>query len=409
MSYVTVLKCVTCGKEFRADEVEYICEECGPIFGTLDVFYDYDVVKQKLTREVLALRDDNSHFRYKEVLPVPQDMAPGLRVGWTPLYEMKEKPDGVRVFLKDDGLNPTASLKDRASSVAVMRALMRGDRIVAAASSGNAACSLAGLSAEAGLEAYIFVPDRIPEAKLAQLLIYGAKVFRVRGDYDQAYDLSIEVARKHGFYIRSTAYNPHLGEGKKTAALEICEQMNWDIPDKVLVPTGDGCILQGMWKGFQDFQRIGLIDRLPQMIGVQATGAAPLLKAFQEGKDHSEPMKADTIADSICVGVPRDQVKALRAVRESGGTFVSVSDEEILRAMEELAQNTGVFTEPAGASSMAGFKRLLEDGRIRAGEKVALLCSGNGLKDVKSAMEAVSGEAYDVEPELEAVERLLRK
>jgi threonine synthase len=407
MSYVTHLKCVTCGKEFAPDAVEYICEDCGPIFGTLDIFYDYDLLKRKLNRDVLALRDENSQFRYKELLPVPQDMEPGLRVGWTPLYEMKEKPGDVRVFLKDDGLNPTASLKDRASSVAVMRARMREERIIATASSGNAACSVSGLCAEAGLASYIFVPDRIPEAKLAQLLIYGAKVFRVQGDYDQAYDLSIEVARKHGFYIRSTAYNPHLGEGKKTAALEICEQMNWRAPDRVFVPTGDGCILQGMWKGFQDFQRIGLIDRLPRMIGVQAAGAAPLLKAFQEGMDHSEPMKARTIADSICVGVPRDQVKALRGVRESGGTFVAVTDEEILRALEQLAQHTGVFTEPAGASSMAGFKKLLEDGEIRAGERVVLLCSGNGLKDVKSAMQAVTRQAFDVEPELEAVERLL--
>jgi threonine synthase len=232
-------------------------------------------------------------------------------------------------------------------------------------------------------------------------------VFRVRGDYDQAYDLSIEISKRHGFYIRSTAYNPYLGEGKKTAALEICEQLGWNVPDLVFVPTGDGCILQGMWKGFQEFRRIGLIDRLPRMVGVQAEGAAPLLEAFRAGKDRCEPMKADTIADSIRVGVPRDQVKALRAVRESGGTFVSVTDEEILRAMEDLAKGTGVFTEPAGASSPAGFRKMIENGGIEGGETVVLLCSGNGLKDVRSAMKAVTGRAIDVDPDPEAVERVM--
>ena len=414
MSSVVGLRCVTCGREFRPGEVFYTCPVCGPLLGTLDVVYDFSAVKKQLSRGKLARNARPDHWRYLPLLPVEQpEWIPDLQVGWTPLYRAEDlaKELGIQaLWIKDDGRNPTASLKDRASSVALVKARERRAHTVTAASTGNAASSWSAFSALAGLCCIIFVPRGAPQAKIAQLLLYGATVLEVDGNYDEAFDLCSRAAERWGWFNRSTAVNPYLGEGKKTAALELCEQLDWRVPDAVFVAVGDGCIFQGLWKGFKELYDLGWTDRLPRMIGVQAAGAAPLVRAWQRGERRvSEPVQPRTIADSIAVGVPRDQVKALRAARESGGEFLAVSDEEILQAMRVLARRVGVLAEPAGAAGLAGLLRLAREERLHAIRRVAVLVTGHGLKDVGGLMRAVNSRPLSVENSLRKVEMRLKE
>lgn len=406
-----ILKCVTCQIEYQPAEIDYTCPKCGPLLGTLDVIYDTKSIAKELTRNSLSKNSQSNHWRYLPILPVSNlELIQPLEVGWTPIYRSNklEKEWGLSaIWIKDDGRNPTASFKDRASSVAVVKALEKGAKTVTAASTGNAASSWSAFTALAGLETFIFVPNNASNAKLTQLLLYGAKVIQVSGTYDEAFDLCCQAAEKWGWYNRSTAINPYLGEGKKTGALEICEQLNWQVPDYVFISVGDGCILQGTWKGFKDFYEIGLIDKLPKIIGVQAEGSAPLFQAWKQGADRCEPMIPQTVADSISVGVPRDQIKALRAVRESEGQFVTVSDDEILSAISLLTRKVGVFAEPAGATSLAGLKKLAESGICGKDDHVVVLVTGNGLKDVEGAMKAVKQHPVIVENSLEDVEQKL--
>lgn len=411
MKLVLGLKCVSCRREFEEAELDYTCPDCGPLLGTREVIYDYDAVSKILTRDSLAKNREYTHWRYLPLLPILQaEKIQPLAVGWTPVYRSAklENEWGLKqIRIKDDGRNPTASLKDRASSVAVVKALEKGVSTVTAASTGNAASSWSAFTALAGLKNIIFVPRNAPRAKVAQLLLYGATVLKVNGSYDDAFELCCHTAEKWGWYNRSTAINPYLGEGKKTAALEICEQLDWEAPDYVFVSAGDGCIFQGMWKGFKEFYQLGLINRRPKMIGVQAEGSAPLVHAWKNGADRCEPVVAQTIADSISVGIPRDQIKALKAVRESGGQFVAVSDTEILSAISLLAKTAGVFAEPAGAAAMAGLKKLVETGVIGRPDSAVVMVTGHGLKDIDGVMKAVSRQPLEVENALEDVEEKL--
>lgn len=412
MKHLINLECISCGRQFHPNDINYICPNCGPISGTLEVRYDYQVIRKEITRSSLAQNSDFTHWRYLPILPIENpDFIQPLAVGWTPIYRARklEKSWGLKeLWVKDDSRNPTASLKDRASSVAVVKALEKGAKVVTAASTGNAASSWGAFTALAGLKTVIFVPHNAPRAKLAQLLLYGAMVIQVKGTYDDAFDLCCQAAEKWGWYNRSTAINPYLGEGKKTAALEICEQLEWNVPDYVFVAVGDGCILQGMWKGFRDFYQIGLIDRLPKMIGVQAEGCAPLVKAWQKGVKQAEPVQPHTIADSISVGVPRDQVKALRAVHESAGQFIAVSDQEILEAITILARQVGVLAEPAGAAAMAGLRQLVRKGELKANARVVVMVTGHGLKDIEGVMKAVDRQPLIVGKTLDEVEKTLK-
>jgi threonine synthase len=410
MDHVLGLKCVLCGAEYGPDEVLYVCPKHGNE-GILDVRYDYQLVGSRLTREGLAQNRDYSIWRYAPLLPVAASSPrPALRVGWTPLYHgrrLGERLGLKHLYVKDDGRNPTASFKDRASAIGVVKAQELGYEIITAASTGNAASSLAGLAASVGLKSVIFVPERAPQAKVAQLLVFGAQVIMVRGTYDQAFDLCLEAAREYGWYSRNTAYNPYLSEGKKTAALEVCEQLEWQAPDRIFVSVGDGCIIGGLRKGLRDLEALGLIDTMPQLIGVQAEGAAPLVRAWEEGSEEIEPLVPDTLADSIAVGKPRDAVKALRAVRETKGRYVAVSDEEILEAMRLLGREAGVFAEPAGAAGFAGLQKLVREGQVGPEERVVVLVTGNGLKDVDSAIRAVSERPERIEPTMPALRRLI--
>ncbi len=409
MDHVLGLKCVLCGAEYDVDEVLYVCPKHGDE-GMLDVVYDYELIGRRLTKDRLAANRNNSIWRYADLLPVADaGLAPPLQVGWTPLYRAERLGERLglkHLWVKDDGREPTASFKDRASAVGVVKALELGRDIMTCASTGNAASSLAGLTASVGLTTYIFVPQTAPQAKVAQLLVFGANVIMVKGTYDQAFDLCLEASKEYGWYSRNTAFNPYLSEGKKTAALEICEQLGWEAPDRVFVSVGDGGIVGGLWKGFKDLRALGFIDEMPKLMGVQAEGAAPLVKAWQEGTEEIEPVVLNTLADSISVGVPRDRIKALRAVRQTGGEYVAVSDEEILDAMRVLARQAAVFAEPAGATGFAGLAKLVREGRIDPEERIVVVVTGNGLKDVASAIKA-TGQPHLIDPTMEELRRLM--
>lgn len=403
MENVLGLRCIRCGKGLAAEPGVYTCPSCGSKAGIMDVEYDYQVINRMTSREQLSQSKDYSIFRYLPFLPIrPETPRPHLRVGWSPLY----KPLGLgksmgmsNLYIKDDGQNPTASLKDRASIIAVIKAVEEKAPTVAASSTGNAASSLVGSAAAVGLKSVIFVPSRAPQGKVAQLLIFGATVISVQGSYEDTFRLSAEAIDRFGWYNRNAAINPYLVEGKKTVALEIAEQFNWVVPEWVVLSVGDGCTIAGVWKGFKDLYQAGWIECLPKIVGVQSTGCCPLVDAFLENRPW-RPAEENTIADSIAVGVPRNPDKALRAVRESGGTMIAVPDEAILEAMRELGRTSGIFGEPAGVTGMAGLKVLVEKGIIGADENVVAIVTGNGLKDVKNAIAAV-GEPIKVEPSLE--------
>ncbi len=408
LDHVLGLKCVLCGAEYDIDEITYVCPKHGDE-GIVDVIYDYDIIKTRLTKAILAHNRDYSVWRYKLLLPVAMDSpVPPLDVGWTPLYHAKrlgEKLGLSHVYVKDDGRNPSASFKDRASVVGVVRAQELGRDIITAASTGNAAASLACITASVDIPTRIFVPRTAPQAKIAQLLVFGATVITVNGTYDDAFDLCLQASANYGWYSRNTAYNPYLSEGKKTASLEICEQLAWNAPDKIFVPVGDGCIIGGMWKGLKDLYALGLIERMPQLIGVQAEGSAALYTAWQKGTEEVERFDAHTVADSISSELPRDRIKALRAVRETNGKYITVSDAEILAAIPELGRNAAVFAEPAAAASYAGLKKMAAAGEIAPEERVVVMATGSGLKDVQSAIKAV-GEPYLIDPTFDALEKL---
>lgn len=409
MSYVSGLKCVKCQRTYAFDEVWYLCPECGPE-GLLDVLYDYGALGRAHSPSSISADPRASIWRYLPLLPIEEDtpLCP-LQIGLTPLYgpaKMRRDLGLPNLYVKDDGRNPTASFKDRASAVGVARAVELGQQLVTCASTGNAASSLAGVAAAVGMPVIIFVPQRAPRAKVAQLLIYGAQVLMVKGTYDQAFDLCWQATTEYGWYSRNTGYNPVLLEGKKTAALEICEQLGWKAPDRVVVSVGDGCIIGGLWKGFYDLMRLGWIEKVPALVGVQAQGASPLVKAFLSGGPVI-PEDAETVADSISVGQPRAAGQALRGLRETpGSTMLAVSDEEILAAMKFLAQGAGVFGEPAGITATAGLRKLVKEGKVDPEETVVVLVTGNGLKDVESALK-VAGEPTLLEPSLEDLKALV--
>ena len=398
MKNVISAVCVECGAEYEAAPGTTVCEKCG---GILDIKYDYSYIKEHISREEMADRKENSMWRYREFLPV-EDVGkrPKLRVGFSPFYHavhLEELLGVSKLYVKDDGINPTASLKDRASAMAVVKAEEAGVDTICCSSTGNAASSLAGNAAAAGFKTYIFVPSRAPKGKVSQLLNFGATVMSVEGSYEETFNMSAIAIERYGWYNRNAAINPYLMEGKKTVALEIAEQLNWQMTDYVAISVGDGCTIAGVWKGFKDLYAAGFIDRLPRLISVQAEGCCPLNKAIAEDKPW-EPMEENTIADSIAVGVPRNATKALNAIRESNGVVVNVSDQEILDAMKLLGRTCGVFGEPAGVAGTAGLKKAVEQGLVPKDASFVSVVTGNGLKDVSNAIKA-AGEPISLKPD----------
>lgn len=398
------LRCVLCGRQHPPAEVAYTCPPCG-VRGVCEIIYDYDRLRPLVTPARFPDRSELSLWRYRALLPVAPDTPPTpLQAGWTPLYpapRLRERLGLGNLWVKDDGRNPTASLKDRASAVAIVKAQELGATVVTCASTGNAAASWAGVAAPLGLRCVVFVPKTAPRGKVAQLLTYGATVFAVDGSYDDAFDLAQMASERFGWYNRNTAVNPYTIEGKKTVALEIAEQLGWRAPDTVIVSVGDGCIISGVWKGFVDLHALGLIDRLPRLIAAQATTSNAILQAL-EGDGQIRPVLATTRADGINVGLPRNGVMAVKAIRASGGRAVAVSDAEMFAAMKLLARTTGVFTELAGAASVAVLEKLAARGALAPDETVVVINTGNGLKDPEAAL-AAGGSPIAVPPDLEAV------
>ncbi|MCB9597247.1 MAG: threonine synthase [Sandaracinaceae bacterium] len=411
MPHAVGLRCVRCAAEHAAPgaarPVRYACEACG---GNLDVVYDYAAVRRELSRASLAADPDHRVWRYRALLPVDAGVdAERLNVSRTPLAAAPAL--GARLglpslWLKDETRHPSASLKDRASAITLAMARARGAEIVAGASTGNAASSLACLAARTGTRAVLFVPESIPSAKLAQILLFGATVIAVRGTYDQAADLCLAACERYGWYDRDTGRNPYTREGKKTAAFEILEQLGWRVPDWVVVSVGDGNILSGLHKGFTDLREVGLVDGIPRLLAVQAEHSDAVKRAF-EGDGVIRAVSGVTIADSISVGLPRDGDAAVRALRESDGAAVAVTDDAILDAMRELARTEGLFAEPAAAAAVAGLELATREGRIREAETVVAVVTGSGLKDVASATRA-AGAPLTTEPDLDALDEVVR-
>ncbi|RLT37915.1 MAG: pyridoxal-phosphate dependent enzyme [Chloroflexi bacterium] len=435
------MRCLRCGAEYAPDAIEYVCAcrpNVGSDLGTLDVQYDYAAIAAATSPEQIAADADRSIGRWWALLPAQRASLPPLPVGNTPLLHAKRLGESTglpNLYIKDDGRNPSASFKDRASAIAVARAQEKGAAIVATASTGNAAAALAGQAAAAGQASVIFVPKTAPAAKIAQLLVYGSRVLAVDGSYDDAFDLCVAACAEFGWYNRNTGYNPYMTEGKKTVSFEIVEQLQvasgkWQVAggklqvagegidtstfhfplatcDAVFVSVGDGCIIGGVHKGFRDLLALGWIDKMPRIYGVQSTGSPALHNAWRDGREIPLPVTATTRADSISVNAPRDPLKALAAVRQSGGAFVLVEDTAILASILPLARLGAVFAEPAGAAAYAGLQQALADGLVQPDETIVVINTGSGLKDVPAAMQ-MTGEPLTIEPTLAAVQKAIK-
>jgi threonine synthase len=406
-------RCSLCGRSYSPDEVTYTCPVDG---GNLDVLLNYHKIKNNFSPQSIFSSREYSLWRYSFLLPV--NYMGGLNTpfhsaGWTPVYNASQlavKMGLQKLWVKDESRNPTASFKDRASAVVIARAQDLGAHTVVTASTGNAGAALAGMAAAIGQDSVIFAPRTAPPAKIAQLLIYGSKVYLVDGSYDDAFDLCIRASDEFGWYCRNTGYNPFTAEGKKTAAFEIWE---WVITYKMIdltslaifVSVGDGNIISGLHKGFKDLVRLGWIAEVPRIIGVQAEGSAAIASAFYRGKEEIIPVKANTIADSISVDLPRDGVRAIRAARETHGDYIIVSDSEIINAIAELG-SIGIFAEPAGATSYAGLVKAVKTGKINSTESILVINTGSGLKDIGAAMKAVN-EPIIIEPTMNALKKVV--
>ncbi len=412
MKYVRHLECMICGTQYSPDEVEYICPLHGDD-GILDVIYNYELMGRHVQRASMNEGPVSSMWRYRQLMPLrDKSELPVLRVGGTPLYRADQLAQsiGIRhVYIKDEGLQPTASFKDRASALAVVKAKEAGRDIVATASTGNAASALSGFCASTGITSVIFVPDNAPAAKVAQILAFGSKVLLIKGSYDDAFNLCLDASKHYGWYNRNTAYNPYMSEGKKTVSYEIAEQLKWQSPDVIFVSVGDGCIIGGVYKGWKDMLALGWVEKIPRIIGVQAEGSSYLTEAWEGREDvNTKPaISPQTVADSISVGLPRDRLKAMRAVHESGGAFIRVSDTEILKAIPWVASMSGVFAEPAGATAFAGLKKAVLHELVSPDDRIVVINTGSGLKDIPSVQKGVElagSFMKHIEPDLQALE-----
>jgi len=401
-------KCIGCGEKYTVDEIVYSCKRCGDL---LEVEYDYDLLEAKLKKsnwQSLPL----SVWRYKDFMPIrDQSKIVSLNEGGTGLHSCQRLVNLVGVkhlYVKNEGENPTGSFKDRGMTVGVTKAVELNMKTVICASTGNTSASLAAYAARAGLQCIVIIPSgKIAHGKLAQAMVYGAKVLQVRGNFDQALKTVLELSETHREVYLLNSINPYRLEGQKSLAYEVCDQLNREPPDRVVVPVGNAGNISAIWKGFTEFHKLGLINKLPKMTGIQAEGAAPIARAIKDGKDEIMPInEPETIATAIRIGAPVSWKKAIRAINESGGTAETVTDEEILEAQKMLARAEGLFVEPASASSIAGLKKMFEAGKIDKHEVVVCVATGHGLKDPDIAIK-ISEKPLEVEAEIGFIEKLL--
>jgi threonine synthase len=402
-------QCSDCGLQIPAGEIIYLCPNCSakqlpdkPPLGVLKVVYDYNLLSNLSFREL----EEND---FLQLLPLNDRKSfPNLHVGQTPLYEIHSldgETNDFELYLKDDSQNPTFSFKDRASAVVSAFAKENGIDTIVAASTGNAGSSLAGICAAQGQKAVIFVPATAPKAKLTQIMMYGATLVPVAGNYDKAFDLSIEATKRFGWYNRNTAFNPFTIEGKKTVSFELYSQLKEQIPDYIFVPVGDGVIISGVFKGFEDLLELGIIEKMPVIIAVQAARSSNL--ADNIGKEEFVSTPSDTIADSISVDIPRNFNMAAGYITKYDGQTITVSDDDILRASLKLAKNTGIFTEPAAAAAFAGFLTYKNRYLIPKGSVSVVLLTGSGLKDL-NAVQSLFEIPLPVSADMTSVEKFLK-
>ncbi|MBI9097990.1 MAG: pyridoxal-phosphate dependent enzyme [Spirochaetaceae bacterium] len=374
---------------------DYICSECGKVYDIRpDLMVCPDCAENQIEDQPLAgvlevrlTGEADSSFDLFDLLPVEKEFFPPSPVGNTPLWEpenIRKRTGFKNLYIKDDGANPTSSFKDRASYLVSAFAKKNGINNIVLASTGNAGSSMAGIGAAAGQKITIFLPETAPPAKIIQALQYGAQVHKVAGNYDLAYDFSMEYSKRAGGMNRNTAFNPMTIEGKKTVSLELFKQLG-TVPDYVFISTGDGCILGGIYKGFEDLKKLGIIGQIPVIYSVQAEGSDALYRAFHSGKFTNIP--TSTVADSICVDVPRNGSYALKKLKTHGGRIIRVSDEQIIEAQSDLSASAGLFTEPAGSTAWAGFKKAA--GELEKEALVVIMATGNGLKDTATALKGV--------------------
>jgi len=402
------LECINCKSEYPMDETLYNCKKCGDL---LEVKLDLEDLKRKLEK-VDWKRRAISVWKYREFLPISDESKIiTLQEGGTPLYKCERLAErlGIKnLYVKNEGANPTGSFKDRGMTVGVSKALEFNVKTVICASTGNTSASLAAYAARAGLNCVVLIPHgKIALGKLSQAMMYGAKVVAVKGNFDAALKIVVNASKTFGLYLLNSI-NPFRIEGQKSAAFEICEQLGWKAPDRIIIPVGNAGNITAYWKGFKELEAIEIIKKLPKMTGVQASGASPIVNAFVNGSERIEPVSdPETIATAIRIGNPVNWKRALKAIRESGGVAVTVTDDEIIYAQKLLARTEGIFVEPASAASIAGLKKLIESGEIGSEETVVCIATGHGLKDPEAAIKACE-KIVEIEPGLEELERVLK-
>ena len=405
MKYKFFYECVDCGKTYDSSQIKYLCTDCekqndknNPPKGVLKTVYNYNELNLKNKQNIYEHLVKSGFI---DLLPIKSlESLPFLKVGNTPLYKVSSIDNNnfdFELYIKDDSQNPTFSFKDRASAVVSAYAKENNIDTIVAASTGNAGSSLAGICAAQRQKAIIFVPAAAPKAKLTQIMMYGAQLVPVDGTYDNAFDMSIEATRKHGWYNRNTAFNPLTIEGKKTVSFELFSQLNKNLPDRIFVPVGDGVIISGVYKGFEDLLNLGIIDKIPVIVAVQAIGSSNIINNINSDKFISTP--SNTLADSISVDIPRNFNMAKKYIKENFGETILVSDEEIIAASKVLSSRTGIFAEPAASAAFAGFLSYYLDGKFNKGSKNVVLLTGSGLKDLNAVQKIIDIPA-PIKPDL---------
>ncbi|MBS7654948.1 threonine synthase [Candidatus Bathyarchaeota archaeon] len=409
MSYF--FNCINCGFKFESEEIEYYCPKCNDL---LEILYNLEKLRNLVSREKLEERV-LSVWKYKELLPI-KDLSKivSLGEGGTTLHKCENLSKILNLknlFVKNEGENPTGSFKDRGMTVAISKALERNIKIVACASTGNTSASLAAYAAKAGIKSVVLIPEgKVALGKIIQAIIHGAKIIQINGNFDEALKAVKELVKAYPQTCLLNSINPFRIEGQKTLAMEICSQLGYNAPDAVILPVGNAGNISAVWKGFYEFKELGLIQKVPRIIGIQADKAAPLVKAFKEGRNEiSIISNPETIATAIKIGAPASWKKALKAVKHSNGLLEAVTDDEIIEAQKLLARREGIFVEPASAASIAGLKKLLENNQLNGYENIVCITTGHGLKDPETVLKTCVEPLIKAFPTIKSLKETLEK